>query len=76
MDQNKEIYIKIAEIAKDIKFIREQLSEGKETFKEHAERIRQIEQNQQLLTGKVAIMIMVFGAGILFIMNLIARLWK
>lgn len=76
MEFDKDTHDKIVEMALDIKYIREKLGEGKETFKEHAARIRQVEQNQQLLTGKVAVVAMLLGACVLFITNLIARLWK
>jgi len=80
MEFTEEIRDRIIETARDVKHICEQLDNGKETFKEHRERIRQLELNQQLLTGKAAIIIMLVGAGVLFvtnvIMNLIMRLWK
>lgn len=72
MEFDQEAHDKILIMAEDIKFIREQLSDGRETFKEHKKmfkgqdnRIRIVEQNQQLLTGKIAIIIMGIGATIL-----------
>ncbi len=76
MEFDQDTHDKIIEIAKDIKFIREQLSEGKETFKEHDKRLRILESNQQLLTGKITIIITLIGASILFVVNVLMRLWK
>jgi len=76
MEFDQDTHDKIIEIAKDIKFIREKLSEGKETFKEHDKRLRILENNQQLLTGKITIIITLIGASILFVVNVLMRLWK
>lgn len=80
MQFTEEIRDKIVETARDVRHIREQLDEGKEIFKEHRGRIRQLELNQQLLTGKTAIIVIFLGAGVLFIanliVNLIMRFWK
>lgn len=72
MELDKDLRIKIIETARDVKHICERLSEGRETFKEHREtfekhdkRIRILEQNQQLLTGKMAIIIIGIGAAVL-----------
>ena len=72
MEFDQETHDKIVIMAKDIKFIRERLSDGKETFKEHKgmfveydKRIRILEGNQQLLTGKVALLVMGIGAAVL-----------
>lgn len=54
--------------------ILDRLNEGRETFKEHREtfekhdkRIRDLESNQQLLTGKLTLVVMGIGATILFV---------
>lgn len=80
MEFTEEIRDKIIETARDVKQIAEQLDEGKGTFKEHKERIRELELNQQLLIGKATIIVMLLGACVLFvanlIMNLVMRFWK
>lgn len=83
MEFDQETHDKILIMAKDIKFIRERLGEGKDTFKEHKgvfkehdKRIRTLEGNQQLLTGKIAIIVALIGAGVLFLANIIMRMWK
>lgn len=72
MEFDQETHDKIVIMAKDIKFIRERLSDGKETFKEHKgmfiehdKRIRLLEQDQRLLTGKMAIIVIGIGAAVL-----------
>ena len=81
MEFDQETHDKILIMAKDIKFIREQLGDGKETFKEHkvifgkhAKRIRDLESNQQLLTGKMTLLIMGIGALMLFVANFVREL--
>jgi len=81
MEFDQETHDKILTMAKDIKFIRERLGEGKETFKEqkkrtdaHSERIRNLEANQQLLTGKMTLIVMGLGALMLFVANFIREL--
>ena len=81
MEFDQETHDKIIEMAKDIRYVRERLCEGKETFKEHKktfeghdERIRTLEQNQQLLTGKMTLVVMGIGALMLFIANFIREL--
>ena len=72
MEFDQETHDKILIMAEDLAYIRERLCEGKETFKEHKqihskhdERIRILEQNQQLLTGKIALIITGIGAAVL-----------
>ena len=81
MEIDQETHDKIIVMAKDITFIREQLGDGKETFKEHkvifekhSKRIRDLESNQQLLTGKMTLVVMGIGALMLFMANFIREL--
>lgn len=81
MEFDQETHDKIIIMAKDIKYIRERLGEGKETFKDHkeifkkhAKRIRDLESNQQLLTGKMTLIVMGIGALMLFVANFIREL--
>ena len=83
MELDEDLRDRIIETARDVRHICSRLEEGKETFKNHREkfekhgkRIRKLEQNQELLTGKMTLLIMAVGAVILFIFNLITRLWK
>lgn len=74
MEFDQETHDKILTMAEDIKFIRGQLDGGKETFIKHDERIRNLEANQQLLTGKVTLLIMGIGTVVLFMANFIREL--
>ena len=81
MDIDKELRIKIIETARDVKHICERLQEGEDTFKEHKKmfekhdkRLRDLESNQQLLTGKMTVIIMAIGAAMLFVANFIREL--
>ncbi len=74
MDQ--ELRDKIIETSRDVKHIRERLDEGRRTFREHSERIRKVEQNQQFMIGKMTIVIMGLGALMLFLANFIAGIIK
>lgn len=81
MEFDQETHDKIIEMAKDIKTICGRLGDGKETFKEqkrtlkeYDERMRILEQNQQLLTGKMTLIVMGIGALILFMANFIREL--
>lgn len=65
MERDEKIYEKVMELVNDFGYIRERLEEGRELFKEYGERMRILEQNQKLLTGKMTIIIMGIGAGIL-----------
>lgn len=72
MEFDEETHDKIIVMSRDIRYIREQLDNGKETFKNHKKafmeydtRMRILEQNQQLLTGKITIIIISIGAAIL-----------
>ena len=81
MELDKELRDKITETARDVRHICEQLKDGKETFREHKvlfekqdERIRKLESNQQLLTGKMTLIVMGLGALMLFVANFIREL--
>lgn len=81
MELDKDLRIMIIETARDVRHICERLSEGRETFKEqrerlekHDKRIRDLESNQQLLTGKMTLIVMGIGALMLFVANFIREL--
>lgn len=81
MDLDKDLRVMIIETARDVRHICERLSEGRETFKEQRERlekhdklIHDLESNQQLLTGKMTLIVMGIGALMLFVANFIREL--
>lgn len=81
MEMDKDLRIMIIETARDVKHICERLSEGRETFKEQRKRlekqdkrINDLESNQQLLTGKMTLIVMGIGALMLFMANFIREL--
>lgn len=81
MELDKDLRIMIIETARDVRHICERLSEGRETFKEQREKIEKhdklihdLESNQQLLTGKMTLVVMAIGAVMLFIANFIREL--
>ena len=81
MECDKDLRDKIIETARDVRHICKRLEEGGDTFKEHkgifrahAKRIRDLESNQKLLTGKMTLLIMALGATMLFLANLIRGL--
>ena len=81
MECDKDLRDKIIETARDVRHICSRLEEGKDTFKEHkgifkehAKRIRDLESNQQLLTGKMTLVVMGIGALMLFMANFIREL--
>lgn len=81
MEMDKDLRIMIIETARDVKHICERLSEGRETFKEQRKRlekqdkrINDLESNQQLLTGKMTLIVMGIGALMLFMANFIKEL--
>ena len=74
------IYEKVIESARDIKYIREDIAELKRELQESTEanekRITDIEKIQNLNTGKLAIVLMLFGAGILGAFQFALMLWE
>ena len=81
MEMDKDLRIMIIETARDVKHICERLTEGRETFKEQRKklekqdkRIHELESNQQLLTGKMTLIIMGIGAVMMFMANFIREL--
>ena len=81
MECDKDLQDKIIETARDVRHICLRLEEGKDTFKEHkgifkehSKRIRDLESNQQLLTGKMTLLVMGIGAVMLFVANFIREL--
>lgn len=76
MDFDKEIRDKIIETSVTVKFIREKLEEGTKTFKDHGERLRTLEQNQQYMAGKIVVIVMGVGMVVLFLSNILSKIWK
>ena len=61
----------IVETHTDMRWVREQLDGGKETFKEHDKRIRELEQNQSRIMGVVVAV----GSVITIILNILFHFW-
>ena len=83
MGFDKEDHDKIIETAQDVKHILERLEEGKETFKEHRgkfkeqnKRIGKLEKEQQLLVGKMAVILIGIGAAVTLVFNFLLWIWS
>jgi len=78
MDQDQ-IYDSVIEMAGDIRYMREDIADLKRELKENAEsnekRISDIEKIQNLNTGKLAVVLLLVGAGILGIFQFGIALW-
>jgi len=66
-----ELRDKIIETHTDMQHVRQELEGGKETFKEHDERIRDLEQNQSKIMG----IVVAIGSVITVILNLLFHFW-
>lgn len=65
----------LIEQRKDLEYIREILKDGKKTFSTHSAQISNLEKNQQMLMGKVGLIVMFIGAAITVAVNGIIWLW-
>lgn len=70
MELDQKTLIKIAETHTHVAHILESLEDGNETFKDHDERLRVLEQQQQFMNGKLAIIIISLGGVVTLIFNL------
>lgn len=79
-------YDSVIEMGKDIRYMRDDIADLKEELKENAEanenrmledekRITDIEKIQNLNTGKLAVVLLLLGAGILGIFQFVLTLW-
>ena len=71
MELDQETLKKIAETYTHVTHILESLENGNDTFKDHDERLRALEQQQQFMNGKLAIIIITFGGAVTLIFNLL-----
>jgi hypothetical protein len=71
MELDPKTLIKIAETHTHVTHILESLENGNETFKDHDERLRKLEQQQQFMNGKLAIIIISLGGVVTLIFNLV-----
>jgi len=75
-DIDDDLKFKIIETHTDMRHVRKQLEGGKETFKEHYERIRDLENTK----GKIMALIVFVGGLITLVFNFVlwlaARIWK
>lgn len=78
MDRDK-IYDTVIEMGKDIRYMREDISDLKDELKEridlHEERISDIEKIQNLNTGKLAVILIFIGAGIVGLTQVLLWSW-
>jgi len=79
-------YDSVIEMGKDIRYMRDDIADLKRELKENAElcenrivedekRISDIEKIQNLNTGKLAVLLLLLGAGILGIFQFILMMW-
>ena len=71
MELDQRTLIKIAETHTHVTHILESLENGNETFKDHDERLRKLEQQQQFMNGKLEIIIISLGGVVTLIFNLV-----
>jgi F0F1-type ATP synthase delta subunit len=71
MELDPKTLIKIAETHTHVTHILESLENGNEIFKDHDERIRALEKQQQFMNGKLAIIIIALGGVVTLIFNLL-----
>ena len=91
MNVDDELRRNIIETNITVRHITKKLDEGTKMFKEHekriyaleivqvencGERLRIVENNQKYMAGKLTIILMTIGALVLFLSNLIFKLWK
>lgn len=75
-DIDPELRDKLIQTHTDMRWVRDKLESGAETFKDHDERLRDLEQNR----NKIAGIVIAVGAGIALAMNgvlwLLGKVWK
>ena len=71
MDIDPELRDKIIQTHTDMRWVRSKLESGSETFKDHDERLRKLEQNQSRAMGVVV----AIGSIITLLMNLAIQIW-
>ena len=85
MDKDK-FYDSVIEMGKDIRYMRDDIADLKRELKENVEsnekrivgdekRITDIERIQNLNTGKLAVLLLILGAGILGISQFLLMIW-
>ena len=70
MELDQKTLIKIAETHTHVTHILKSLENGNETFADHDERLRKLEQQQQFMNGKLAIIIISLGGVVTLIFNM------
>ena len=71
MDIDPELRDKIIQTHTDMRWVRSKLESGSETFKDHDERLRHLEQNQSRAMG----IVIAIGSVITILINLAIQLW-
>ncbi|MHC1623448.1 MAG: hypothetical protein ACXQTR_02515 [Candidatus Methanospirareceae archaeon] len=75
MELDKDTWEKIIETNTTCKHILKRLEQGEKKFNSHDKRIEKLEQQQQLLMGKFAIIITGLGAFVTLIFNALIWIW-
>ena len=76
MDLDKDTLFKIATTHTNVKHIMKDMVVGKETFKDHDERIRELEEQQQFINGKLAVITIFVGTVVTVIINGMIWIWS
>ena len=71
MDIDPELRDKIIQTHTDMRWVRNKLESGSETFKDHDKRLRKLEQNQSRAMG----IVIAIGSIITLLMNAAIQLW-
>lgn len=74
--ESRDLLEKIVETHTDVKHILKTLESGKETFKDHENRIRKVEQEYQFEKGKIAIIVLLLGAAVTLMINFLMWLYS
>lgn len=76
MELDKETHDKIIETHTHVIHILEELKEGKSKFKEQDKRLSTLEGEQQLLRGKITIIVLGVGVFVTALSNLVFYFWS
>ncbi len=74
--ESRELHDKVIETYVAVKHIEKSLESGKEIFKDHETRIRQIENENQFTKGKLTIVILLIGAAVTILFNFLIWLFS
>ena len=75
MELDKKTLEMIIETHTDVKHVLKALNHGAETFKDHSERIQELEKKQQLIKGKLSVVIKSVTGIVTVVSGFILYLW-